>query len=698
MTFSLPPGNLACLPLGSLDLIAFDTETTGLHLKKARIVEIAAVRVSPGRQEFEDSFSLLVNPDIGIPSAATDIHGIGDEDVTGAPDFADAMAKFAKWTGPSLAVGYSVAFDLAVLEAEHARKRLPWTPPRVLDAQELVQCIGPELPNWSLETVAGWLAIPLEDRHRALPDAVLTAQVFVKLIPKLRNSGIATFAEAERACNSIRSKTGGLGRPDLPKAAEVVNMDSFPFRHRVGAVMASPPIIVGSDLRLDEALGLMATKNLGSLFVALDASGDYGILTERDVLRAIHFDGASALTKQVGDFCSRPLITVARKEFVYRAIIAMSTNGIRHLGVSNDEGELVGAVSARDLFSDHADDAVALGREIEAASSPSDLGRVWSGLTSVVQALANEGVNARDITAIISRELRDLTRRACELAEAELTEASGSAPPTPYAMLVLGSGGRGESLLAMDQDNAIVFREGELGGDADSWFEKLGKRVAETLDESGVRLCSGGVMASNIEWRRDVSGWNSHIAEWLSRTRPEDIMNADIFFDAMPVHGDMNMAETLRGNALRSASEAVPFLRLMATRACEFRSPLGFWGRLRLERGRIDLKKGGIMPIFSAARTVAIEHGILARSTAERLRRFRRLDVVSEAAVDDLISAHGHLLGIILRQQLRDIAAGIPPSNRVAPRELDGAEQNQLKWSLEQIPRVADLLGRPASI
>ena len=89
-------------------------------------------------------------------------------------------------------------------------------------------------------------------------------------------------------------------------------------------------------------------------------------------------------------------------------------------------------------------------REIEAAQSPPELGKVWSGLTTVVRALVNEGVEARNVTAIISRELRGLTQRACQLAEAELAEESGNAPPTHYAMLVLGSGGRGESMLAMD--------------------------------------------------------------------------------------------------------------------------------------------------------------------------------------------------------------------------------------------------------
>ena len=64
---------------------------------------------------------------------------------------------------------------------------------------------------------------------------------------------------------------------------------------------------------------------------------------------------------------------------------------------------------------------------------------------------------------MISRELRALTARACELAEAEMAEAGLGEAPAPYALLVLGSGGRGESLLAMDQDNALIYADGRPG-------------------------------------------------------------------------------------------------------------------------------------------------------------------------------------------------------------------------------------------
>jgi len=175
-------------------------------------------------------------------------------------------------------------------------------------------------------------------------------------------------------------------------------------------------------------------------------------------------------------------------------------------------------------------------------------------------------------------------------------------------------------------------------------------------------------------------------------------MNADIFFDSMPVHGDRDLAYSLRVAAIKHASQAKPFLSLMASNACDFQSALGWLGRWKLENGRIDLKKSGIMPIFSAARAVSLERVIYARSTTDRLRDIKKLDIASPNLIDDLLDAHGFLLNLILDQQLRDIDEGIPPSNSIIPRALDGADRTQLKWALEQVPRVTDLVGKPGSI
>ncbi|MCY3879690.1 MAG: DUF294 nucleotidyltransferase-like domain-containing protein [Rhodobacteraceae bacterium] len=685
MSFAPPPEDLARLPLASLQAVTFDVETTGLNTAQARVVEIAGMRIHPS---IRDRFETLVDPELPIPARATEIHGISDRDVHSAPGFATAMGRFVKWAGPALFLGYGSDFDLAVLRSEHQRRDMLWTPPRVLDLSRLVPLLPLSGGSVSLEAVAESLGIRVEGRHRALADAKLTTELFLKLVPLLRDAGLFTFAQAERAARNAPDVTPLLRTEQVPKSVGLTRIDSFPYRNRVQDVMSAPPVFADAGDSLSACISKMATEGVTSLFIRTD---DPGIITESDILRAIDSVGADALRRPVGNYCSQPLISVSHREFLYRAIAEAASRQIRHLAVTDETGNLVGALTARDMLGGRGSGAVLAGQGIATAGSPQELGRVWSELPDIARALLREGSDARAISAVISRELRALTRRACELAEAEL-----GTPPVPYAFLVLGSGGRGESLLAMDQDNAVLYADDATGED-DRWFADLGLLVSEILDLSGVRFCDGGVMGSNAEWRRSAGEWRHEIELWMRRTNPGDILHADIFFDAFCVHGDASLAASLQSHARETAAEAKPFLRLLARRACEFDKPHGLFGRWRLDdSGRIDLKKSGIMPIFSAARTAALETGISHRSTLRRLRALKRIQPDRAAACDDLEAAHGILMSAILTQQLRDLDAGIKLSSRIVPADLDRLETEQIKWALARVPQVATLLGVPS--
>ncbi len=717
MSFQAAGDSLSGLPLSAVPAVALDTETTGLDVAADRVVEIAAVRIQGTGEGAAAHYAALINPGIAIPPASTKIHHITDDEVAGAAVFPAVMPEFSGWVGASLVIGYSIGFDLAVLKAEHERHGLPWTAPRSMDVRHLVQLVAPDLPNQSLEMAAKWLGVEVGERHRALGDAETAARIFKALTPRLREKGVVTLAEAERLCRGLTARLDEEAQAGwhevvrdsriAPESvAEYARIDSFPYRHRVYDVMRMPAVTLPASATVRQALALMMEKGISSVFVEPadnheGPGGEYSILTERDMLRAFNANVAGVRDAPVTDYAKGPLVTVDSDEFVYRAIAGMSQKGFRHLGVRDADGRLVGAISARDLLRQRAGDAMSLGDSLERAETAGDLGRIWSGLTTVARGLVFEEADPRDIAAIISRELRALTRRTCELAEAELAKRGDGPPPRPYAMMVLGSGGRGESLLAMDQDNAIIFDAGETGGgepggSADRWFEQLGILVADMLNEAGVKYCPGGIMASKPEWRLDVAGWRRRLETWITNARPEDLLNSDIFFDAVAVYGDKALAEALYAEAQAGAGASRTFLMAMTLKASDFRAPLNWLGRPRLENGRIDLKKSGLMPIFSAARIAALTHKITARSTPERLEAVRQQGLFDAAVIGKLIEAHKVLLGAILRQQLRDILAGVSLTNKVAPSEMPAHERQQLTWALGQVENVRDLLGTPA--
>lgn len=696
-------------PLLALDAVALDTETTSLDPRVARIVEIAAVRLSSGRLNTQDSFRVLVNPGVPMPEIARRVHGIGDDQVRTAPSFIEVWQSLSDRISGTVMIGHSIGFDLAILARETERVGAKFSRPRTLDVCLLAQIVEPALADYSLDSLASWLGVTVTDRHSALGDALTVGRIFVALVPKLRDVKIRTLAEAEAACGRLTAvldeqhRAGWIEPVIFPSPAraksEFERLDPYPYQHRVRELM-SQPIFVADDISLEVVLNTLAEKQVSSLFVAPAAvlanlpaipAKECGIVTERDVLRAIRAHGAGILARPCGDFSSRPLISVPDAAFIYRAIGRVNRFRIRHLGVEDEAGVLVGVLTTRDLLRLRVDAAITLGDEIEEAKDVHELGAAWAKLPAVARGLLDADVEARDVAAVISRELAALTHRAAILAEQRMQDAGRGGPPVSYALLVLGSAGRGESLLAMDQDNAIVFERGEPRGPEDNWFAEFGTHVADILHEVGVPYCAGGVMAKNEAWRGSAETWRERIRHWIGRSSPQDLLAVDIFFDFLAVHGDGALAAALWRDAYQMTKGQAAFAKLLAESGADFVPPFGWFG-LKTEKGRVDLKKGGLFVIVTTARVLAIVNGIAEHSTKSRIENVRALGLGSESDLNAMIEAQRVILSAILDQQLADIAAGRPPTNKVELKRLSRDDQAKLKDVLASIKHTDEML------
>lgn len=689
-------------PLLALEAVAVDTETSGLDVATARIIQLGAVPVSKGRAEIGAAIDALVAPGIAIPPASTGVHGITDAMVRNAPAFAEVWPSFNGFLAGRVVIGHSIGFDFAVLERECARSGLAWERPRSLCVRLLAKIANPALRDTSLDAIAAWLGIPILGRHSGPGDAAAAAEIFVALLPKLAQRGIRTLAAAERACLDLTSDLEGAHRagwvepispPELPSFQAI---DPYAYRHRVGDLMSRPAVVLDGTTRAKDAIALMVDRRISSVFVSDGGQaggpvGHYGIVTERDMLRRIAARGQEALASQLGEFASRPLASIRAAAFAYRAIGRMERLGIRHLAVRDEDGLLAGVISARDLLRLRASAAIQLDDAIEAATSAAELAAAWATLPSVADALLAEDIKARTIAEIVSEELCAQTRRAAVLAEEAMADEGYGPPPCTYALLVLGSGGRGESLLAADQDNAIVYAEGDPGGPDDAWFARLGAHVADILDAAGVHYCRGGVMARNPQWRGSTAVWKSRIDQWVRRSRPQDLLNVDIFFDLRPVHGDLALGGALFDHAHSVGHEHADFAKLLGEQV-DTASPFTFLGGLQLEKGRIDLKKHGLFPIVATARTLAIRHGVRARSTKARLEGLIGLALGGEADLAAMLEDHSVLLSLLLAQQSRDLHLGHSASNRVELAALDKARQARLKDVLKRLQVAPSLV------
>ncbi len=687
-------------PLLALDATVLDCETTSLDARKARIVQIGCLRLAHGRIGDGDVLDRLVDPGVPIPSATTSVHGITNEMVATAPSFATVAAELEAFAARTIIIGHTISYDIEVLRNEYAQASRAWPGWRALDVRLLARLAAPSLADHSLDRLCEWLGITNERRHSALGDARATAEVFVKLLPILRSRGIRTLGEAEQASLTLAEQDARAGGGLMVMAAAgaqadtqpLMRLDSFPYRHRMRDVMSHPAIRIDAEAPLREAIALLIDKRISSALVDL-GNGVTGIVTERDLLRAIHAGGPDALGARVGNFASKPLQTVAVDAFVYRAIGRMERIGFRHLGVRGPGGEIVGIVTTRNLLRNRSTTAIVLGDEIEAARDAAGLAAAWAKVPQMARGLIDEGVDARNICAVLSSEIRNMTRRAAQLAEARMAEDGFGGPPTSYAVLVLGSAGRGESQLAADQDNAIVYAEGDEGGANDTYFARLATVMNEILDAAGIPFCKGGVMARNREWRMSAADWRAKIDHWIGRHRPDDLLNVDIFFDAVGVHGDMALADGIWEHAFERGHRASDFTKLLVMAARQRGQPFTLFGKFRLdERRRIDLKKFGLMPIFTSGRVLAIRHDVRQRSTPARFEGVSERGIGSADVVRSIIEAQDTLLRAVLDQQLADLAAGVPLTPFVEPGRMSKQQRAALKNSLAQVDEAIGLV------
>ena len=194
-----PSQELAQRRLAELAYTVFDTETTGLQPSAGdEIIQIGAMRIVAGKLRREDAFEQLVNPQRDIPPAGIAIHGIEPAMVVDAPTIDTVLPSFHAYAADTVLVAHNAAFDMRFLELKRERTGTAFDQP-VLDTLLLSAVVHPAQESHRLEAIAERLGVNVLGRHTALGDAMVTAEVFLKLIPLLAERGIHTLGQALEA-------------------------------------------------------------------------------------------------------------------------------------------------------------------------------------------------------------------------------------------------------------------------------------------------------------------------------------------------------------------------------------------------------------------------------------------------------------------------------------------------------------------
>jgi CBS domain-containing protein len=419
--------------------------------------------------------------------------------------------------------------------------------------------------------------------------------------------------------------------------------------------------------------------------LAVDTLGQpLGILTRYDILGKITL-AQVPLEAPMSRVMVTPVLTLTTEHTAQDAALLMSRHGIRHVPVTR-EGVAVGMVSERDLFAMQRQSLKSVSTELRSALSLDALKTAALGIRRLTRSLLGQGVQARQLTAMISHLNDVLTERLLKIQ----ADAFGL-DLQRMCWLCLGSEGRDEQTIATDQDNALILNN-DTSDEQRAKIRAFAQSVNQALDACGYPLCKGGIMAGEAACCLTLDEWRERFRHWIAQGSPQDLLNASIYFDFRPLSGDLSLAHALRADVAQQARNTPRFLKQLALNALTRSVPLNWRGAIDCdEQGMLDLKLRGTAIFVDAARIYSLAYGIQETNTRMRLDATGPLLKLAETEYGSWVSGFEFLQMLRLRLQLESEATLVSP-NEILVATLNDIDRRILRESIKVAHRIQQRL------
>jgi CBS domain-containing protein len=506
------------------------------------------------------------------------------------------------------------------------------------------------------------LALPVNDMHQLAQHCV-------------------PFAEhlTQRTTNFL-----SLSRKALQEAFAAHAMTQQTLDSPLAQLITKPPISCATQTPLREALETMHQARIGSMLVVDTAGHPLGILTRHDILSRVTLPGV-ALDTPIEHVMVQPVLTLTSEHTAQDAVLLMSRHGIRHVAVTRN-GAAAGMVSERDLFAMQRQTLNGVSTELRCARDLGELQVASKGIRRLTRSLLGQGVQARQLTTMISHLNDVLTERLLHIqAEAHGIDLNR------LCWLCLGSEGREEQTISTDQDNALILAN-DTAPETREAVRAFAYSVNLALETCGFPLCKGGIMAGEAACCLTLDEWHERFRHWIAQGSPEHLLNASIYFDFRPLAGDFSLADALRESVRQSAIKTPRFLKQMALNALTRKAPLNWRGAIDSDpHGMLDLKLRGTAIFVDAARIYSLAHGVEETNTQRRLEAVGLLLKLAKTEYDAWVSGFEFLQMLRLRIQLLREDSNIPP-NEIQVASLNEIDRRILRESIKVAHRLQQRL------
>ena len=476
-----------------------------------------------------------------------------------------------------------------------------------------------------------------------------------------------------------------------------------PVRDINRGVLAQPvrslmrrPVTCGPDVRLRDALSLMRQRGIGGLVVT-DDDRLLGMLTRASLAEAVLLQEAQADDAVVPAACQQAH-TVEPDAPLWQVQDMQQHFGTKYVVVV-DDGAPVGVVAQSDILRALIASPGALTPRVAQANHLTELAGLKSRLVDEAADIREANHWARAAVRFLSEAHLVIQRRVVALSLDWMRDQGHGEPPLPFAILIMGSGGRKEMLLNPDQDNGLILADVPQAHEpaAQTWFERFSQHLNDGLAQVGYPLCPGDIMARNPVYRQTLAQWQQQVTSIADHPTEAAARWSNIFFDFNTLYGDDALTAALWRHVLATTASHPRLFTRMAADDARSQPALGFFRQLVAttwddEGAHIDLKRNGLRLIADATRIFALQAGVRAQNTSDRLAGLVRLGTFSEAFSTSVGDAYEALLDLLLAHQIEQARAGEAFNTLIDPKALTEQNRATLRLAMRMVKRLQDRL------
>ncbi|MCT7616287.1 DUF294 nucleotidyltransferase-like domain-containing protein [Aliarcobacter butzleri] len=438
---------------------------------------------------------------------------------------------------------------------------------------------------------------------------------------------------------------------------------------KVGDTLIHEACMVDENTKLIDAIEKSMQFKTSTIIVK-KSDGGYGIITDSLLKVKVLLQGRD-LTIPVRDIAIFPLLTIQKDDYLFEALTILIKRNIKRIGVTNNDGEMIGILEQIDILSHFANHTYVIESKIKNANKVEDLKIASNEFLNIIKSLQAKGVKIYHISNLIGQLNTKVYQKLYSLVLPEELQKNA-------CLIVMGSEGRNEQIIKTDQDNALVIKNGI---DVEQYRPYM-QQLTNHLVDLGYPPCEGNIMVSNPYWCKTADEYKTDITKWINSPDMKSYLDLAIFIDAFAVAGDKELLINLKEYLYNKIQSKDIFMAYFAKSTLAFDTPTTF-SSFMAKDDLINIKKAAIFPIVQGIRSLALKEKIKETTTIKRIKILEARNILEKTKAAELIEAFEIASTLRLKNQLDCIQEGVALTNEINTNDLGKIERDLLKESFK---------------